>query len=345
MADITIKHTRADGTLVDGPTGDGVYELMNPWGFRYSPTLGCMYLRGSRDRRANRWKIGSAAAALREAGHTVTVDIDETRRRAFAEAEAERYERAADRAVRFEKKADAAQASSDAKWQRGREITRGYGGEPVKADHHSAGRHSRDLKRADSLFGQAAEEQKAAAYYEGRAIAAAHFEEHRRNPQVTLRRLVRLTADRKVIERQQEATVEAAVRVAGSAAAIAPETLADTLARLDADHFDLCDEIGYWEALVEQAKAEGVKVWGPGDFKKNDYALVCGRWLQVVRVNAKSLTVPGGPDERRIISIANRRYSWDDRVPYTSVGGRKSPEDMAAMLAGKAGGVEATGRL
>ncbi|MEU2264980.1 DUF3560 domain-containing protein [Streptomyces olindensis] len=337
MADITITHTRADGTLVDGPTGDGVYELMNPHGFRYSPTLQCMYLRGSRDRRANRWKIDSAAEALRAAGHTVEIDIDETQRRSFAESEAERYERAADRSARFETKAGAAQASSDAKWNRGREITRGYAGEPVKVDHHSAGRHMRDLKRADRLFGQSVQEQKEADDYKRRAIAAAHFEEHRRNPQVTLRRLERLTADRRVIERQQTATVEAAVRVAGTAAAIAPERLADTLARLDADHFDLCDEISYWEALIEQAKAEGVKVWGPADFKKNDYALVCGRWLQVVRVNDKSLTVPGGPDERRIISIATRRYSWNDRVPYTSVGGRKSPDEMAAMLTKKAG--------
>ncbi|MER7477386.1 DUF3560 domain-containing protein [Streptomyces sp. NPDC126510] len=337
MADITITHTRADGTLVDGPTGDGVYELMNPHGFRYSPTLQCMYLRGSRDRRANRLKIDSAAAALRAAGHTVTVDINEMERRSFAEAEAERYERAGERAVRFEKKADAAQASSDAKWNRGRAITRGYAGEPVKIDHYSAKRHMRDLDRAHNLMGQAVQEQQDATYYQGRAVAAAHFEQHRRNPQLTLRRLEQLTADRRVIERQQKAAVDAAMRVAGSAAAIDPERLADALARLDADHFDLCDEIGYWEALVEQAKAEGVKVWGPGDFKKNDYALVCGRWRQVVRVNDKSLTVPGGPDERRIISIATRRYSWNGRVPYTSVSGRKSPEEMAAMLAERAG--------
>lgn len=337
MADIAITHTRADGTLVDGPTGDGVYELMNPHGFRYSPTLGCMYLRGSRDRRADRRKINSAAEALRAAGHTVTVDIDETRRRTFAEAEADRYARAAHRAERYGAKADAAQASSDAKWARGREITRGYAGEPVKADHYSAKRHTRDLDRAHQLFGQAVEEQKAAGHYERRAIAAAHFEEHRKNPQVTLRRLERLEADRRAIERQQEATVQAAVQAGESSAAISPEALADSLARLDADHFDLCDEIGYWKALVEQAQAEGVKVWGPDDFKKNDYALVCGRWLQVVRVNAKSVTVPGGPDPRRIISIATRRYSWDARAPYTSVSGRKSPEEMAAMTDEKAG--------
>ncbi|MEH0579068.1 MULTISPECIES: DUF3560 domain-containing protein [Streptomyces] len=337
MADITITHTRADGTLVDGPTGDGVYELMNPYGFRFSQSLGCMYLRGSRDGRADRWNIDSAAKALRAAGHTVTIDIDETRRRSFAWAEAERYERAGDRAVRFGAKADAAQASSDAKWERGRQITRGYAGEPVKIDHYSAKRHMRDLERAQRLCGQAVEEQQAADHYARRAVAAAHFEEHRRNPQVTLRRLERLNADRRVIERQQEATVRAAVQAGESSAAIAPETLADNLARLDADHFDLCDEIGYWETLIEQAKAEGVKVWGPADFKKNDYALVCGRWLQVVRVNAKSLAVPGGPDERRIISIATRRCSWDARVPYTNVVGRKSPEEMAEMLAEKAG--------
>jgi hypothetical protein len=337
MADIQITHTRADGTLVDGPTGDGVYELMNPYGFRYSSSLGCMYLRGSRDRRADRWKINRAAEALRTAGHTVTVDIDETTRRPFAEAEAERYERADARAQRHGQKAEEARTSSDARWERGREITSGYAGEPVKVGHYSAGRHLRDLDRADRLFRQAVEDEKSAQHHQRRAVVAEHYEEHRRNPQVTLRRLERLAADRRAVERQQRDVLAAAMRAAEDDREVAPQALVDNLARLDADHFDLCDEIGYWTALVQEAKADGVKVWGPEDFSRNDYALVCGRWIQVVRVNAKSLTVPGGPDERRIVSIAARRYSWNDRVPFTKVGGRKSPEEMRAMLAEKSG--------
>ncbi|MFD5572985.1 hypothetical protein [Streptomyces cadmiisoli] len=77
-APLTITHTRAEGTLVSGSVvGDGVLELLQPFRFRASPSIG-IYLRGSRDRRADRYRINQAADALRTAGHRVTVEIDET---------------------------------------------------------------------------------------------------------------------------------------------------------------------------------------------------------------------------------------------------------------------------
>ncbi|MEU2588251.1 DUF3560 domain-containing protein [Streptomyces avermitilis] len=156
-APLTITHTRANGTLVSGSVkGAGVYELIQPFRFRASPSIG-IYLRGSRDRRADTYRITLAADALRAAGHQVTVEIDETHRRAFAEAEQDRTDRAAGRAEYFGAQAERFQTSSDAKWERGREITREYAGEPVKVDHYSANRHMRDLERAHRLFGQSAQ--------------------------------------------------------------------------------------------------------------------------------------------------------------------------------------------
>ncbi|MCX4596776.1 DUF3560 domain-containing protein [Streptomyces sp. NBC_01549] len=305
--------------------GDGVYELVQPFRFRASPGIG-IYLRGSRDRRADLYRIRLAADALRGAGHLVAVEIDETQRRAFAEAEQDRADRAANRAEHFGARAECFQTSSDAKWERGREITRGYGGEPVKVDHYSANRHMRDLERAHGLFGQS--EQAEADRCAGRAVTAEHYEQHRRNPGVTLRRLEHLQADRRRVERQQAETVEAA-----EAGRLTPEALAEALVRLDADHADLCDQIGYWERVIAQAEAEGVKLWGPGDFEPGDFVRSGSRLLEVLRVNKKTVTVPGGPEAGPIVSKANRQYSWNGKLPYDKVTGRVSAEEMRARLA------------
>jgi hypothetical protein len=301
-APLTITHTRAEGTLVSGSVvGDGVLELLQPFRFRASPTIG-IYLRGSRDRRADQFRINQAAEALRSAGHRVTVEIDETQRRAFAEAEEDRAERAAGRADYFGARAERFQASSDAKWERGREITRGYAGEPVKADHYSAKRHMRDMERAHRLFGQSVEEQGEADRCAGRANTAEHYEQYRTNTGVTLRRLECLQADRRSVERQQARTVADA-----EAGEIALEVLVETLARLDADHADLCDEIGYWERIIKEAESEGVKLWGPGDFKAGDFVRSGSRLLEVLRVNKKTVTVPGGPEAGQPAVLVQRK--------------------------------------
>ncbi|MFI2301984.1 DUF3560 domain-containing protein [Actinacidiphila glaucinigra] len=190
MADITITHTRADGTLVDGSSkGDGVYQLMSPHGFRYSRNLGQIYLPRSRDQRAQSWRIDAARAALEAAGHTVAVEIDEDKRRSFAEAEEERNDQAVDRSLRYGARAGRAQATSDAQWEQGRRIGHVLQGEPIKVGHHSEGRHRRDLERMDTLARKSMEGQRTAEYLAGRSEAAAHFQEHRENPPRTLRRI------------------------------------------------------------------------------------------------------------------------------------------------------------
>jgi hypothetical protein len=43
--------------------------------------------------------------------------------------------------------------------------------------------------------------------------------------------------------------------------------------------------------------------------------------------------VPGGPEAGPIVSKANRRYSWNGKLPYDKVTGRVSAEEMRALLA------------
>ncbi|MCD9904258.1 hypothetical protein LUR56_37940 [Streptomyces sp. MT29] len=88
---ITIHHTRAEGTLIEGSSkGDGVYEIVRPHGFRYFPSIEAIGIVRSRDRAAQKGKISGAAAALRQAGFDVETVIDEDDRRPFTGAEAER---------------------------------------------------------------------------------------------------------------------------------------------------------------------------------------------------------------------------------------------------------------
>ncbi|MCX4609437.1 DUF3560 domain-containing protein [Streptomyces mirabilis] len=338
MAEITINHTRAEGTLIHGSEpGDGILELLNPWGFRYARTVGFIYLRGSRDRAADMRRIRGAQAALEADGHAVTLSIDETVRRSFKDAETERYERAGERTVRLDARADRLQESSDAKWAEGRRIAASYQGEPVKVDHHSAGKHMRDLRRARKLFGQSVEEQREADRCRGLADAAATFKEGRKHVGTTLRRLDRLKADRGRVERQMAAAVQAAVKVAGTAAAVDPESLAEDLVRLDADHLDLCEQIAQWEGHVDQAEADGAKVWRPEDFTPGDYVGLGERWYLVLRVNSRTLSVPKSVDWRaRVYNRENQLGTKTSTLPYDKVTGRMAGQEMAARLEAEA---------
>lgn len=104
---ITITHSHADGTLIEGSRkGDGAYEVLlelrrqRLGNWRYFPGLRRIGLGQSRDKPAQQWRIDRAADALRAAGFDVDVEVSEGEPRSFAEAEAERYDRAGERADR-----------------------------------------------------------------------------------------------------------------------------------------------------------------------------------------------------------------------------------------------------
>lgn len=51
-------------------------------------------------------------------------------------------------------------------------------------------------------------------------------------------------------------------------------------------------ELDYWRAHLAGLEADGVKVWGRADFRPGDVVTVAGHPHRVLRVNAKSVTVP-----------------------------------------------------
>ncbi|MGI5255672.1 DUF3560 domain-containing protein [Actinacidiphila glaucinigra] len=325
---ITITHTRATGTLLSGSRkGDGVFEIVRPHGFRWFRSLGQIGIQQSRDQAAKRWYIDGAAQALRAAGWTVVVEINEDDRRSFAEAEQERYERADARAEGLTEAAGRAAAASDAAYAGVRRIADGIPfGQPILVGHHSEGRARRDVKRMDDGMRKSVEQGDRAKELGRRAVSAEHYAAHRRNPAVTLRRIKELEADQRRNERWR----------AGESAGGFTRDIGnpDVMAELERRRDEIAERLQYWRDVIAKAEADGFKVWGPSDFTKGDFARIRGRWYEVLRVNKVSVTVPGGPDIQPVISLETHAYKGMRRTaPYDEVTARLSAEEMRAKLA------------
>jgi hypothetical protein len=109
---------------------------------------------------------------------------------------------------------------------------------------------------------------------------------------------------------------------------------------------ELGEQIEHWQGVVARAEAEGFKVWSRADFRRGDFVLYRGIWYEVLRVNAKSLTIPHARAGagRRVVRAGDGRPNARTRtVPYIDgVAGRMSAEEMAAYGRGE-GGPPATG--
>jgi hypothetical protein len=327
---ITISHTHAAGTLLEGSRkGDGIYEVLRGLrdNWRYFRSIQVLGIGQSRDRNADTYKIKRAAEALRAAGHEVTTEIDETERRTFAEAEAERNERAEDRAERMAGYAANAAARSEAGFARASQIADMIPmGQPILVGHHSEGRHRRDLARIDAGMRAGVDEGKKAEHYERRAENAETYQAGRESVPVTLRRIAKLEAEERQLQR----------RLNGTGLAMHGEDEAATGAyaeRLKVRLGDIADEVAHWRAVVECQRESGVKIWSRDDFAKGDFVQFLGGWYEVLRVSAKSVTIPAMISDGPIVTKANSRMSWTDTVPYHKVKGRKSAAEMAELLA------------
>lgn len=184
-----------------------------------------------------------------------------------------------------------------------------------------------------------------AAHWTERADTAERSQKRRENIGTTLRRIDRLEADRRRIERALRGREEVVqdengpIHYAGQRwrpATIPPDE--DAAARMKVDLAALDDELAYWRDLIRQAEERGVKLWRAADFTKGDFARFRGSWYEVLRVNPKTLTVPAFIDIRSVVTPADSPYSWTDRIPYDEVSGRKSGDEVLALLRKRAKG-------
>ncbi|MFG2143701.1 DUF3560 domain-containing protein [Streptomyces sp. NPDC048696] len=334
---IEITHSRREGTLIGGTTrGDGSAEVLKLRHYesgysqpaRWSRNLGCWYLPHSRDKRASKNMLEALAQRLRAAGLTVTVSVNDDDRRTFQEAERERTERAEARAERFSGYADGAASKSQALYDRAHaQASHIPVGQPVLIGHHSERGDRRRRERIHDTFGKSIEENKRASYWSSREQTAARYEEFRNNPPRTLRRIEKLEAQLRRVEKWQKGE-----SAGGFTENIGNPEVVEEL-RLQHLDLDLTEEIKHWREVIAQAEADGFKVWGKADFTKGDFVKVRGRWYEVMRVNAKTLTVPWTLDpHNRVVTQDNRVDRLGTRtVPYDEVSARKSAQEIAAL--------------
>ncbi|MBT2405605.1 MULTISPECIES: DUF3560 domain-containing protein [unclassified Streptomyces] len=325
---IGITHTRRAGTLIEGTSrGDSSAEILRlrEYGrtgrqpFRWSRHLGCWYLPHSRDHATYTPSLELLAQRLREKGFEVELTIDNADRRSFSEAEQDREERAEDRAERFAGYADSAARNSQAAWKSGREIADNIPfGQPILVGHHSERHARRDRERIDNAMRKSISEGDRAQHWADRERAAANYEQFRKNPGRTLRRLEKLRTDLRAVEKWQRGeSAKGYFRNPGD-----PE--------LEIRHQELTEEIEHWQTAIKEAETKGFKVWSKADFQRGDFVLHRGTWYEVLRVNAKSVTIPhihNGVGEF-VVRATGNRLDWTWTAPYDDVSGRMSADEM-----------------
>lgn len=316
---IEIIHTPAEGTLVHGTTrGDGTNTILKAAGFRWFRTLGLWGLTGSRDRQPNHYKINRAAEALRAAGHTVEINIDSSHR-PTAEAEADRAERQADRAEALAAKADRRHQNADAAWDAERRAVQALppGGEPIKIGHHSESRHRRGIERAHKATGRALDATRAAEQADQRAQAAAQTTARRHNPITVKNRIDKLEAEQRADQRTLDGHRRVVARTADHEYVdeFPPATGAHR-ERVVARMAQRGDEIAYWQGVFAELQAAGLASTHSRDtIAKGDHIKYRGHWYEVVRVNAKSVSIH-----------LHERATWTDTIGYHEITGHRRPE-------------------
>jgi hypothetical protein len=98
------------------------------------------------------------------------------------------------------------------------------------------------------------------------------------------------------------------------------------------------DQLDHWRVVLARHEAQGFKVWSGADFRKGDFVQYRGTWYEVLRVNAKSLTIP-----HILNGVGRDVVRKDDGYPggswtagYTDgIAGRMSADEMREHLAGR----------
>jgi Domain of unknown function (DUF3560) len=327
---ITITHTHAEGTLLDGSRkGDGVWEIAKLHGWAFSRNVG-IYIRGSRDRVANRAKINGLAQALRDAGHDVTVEIDD-QHRDRATVLADQAERLDDRRDALKTKADRRSAETQALWDYSDRLVEHIPpGQPILVGHHSERRHRRTLERSQNAAFKALEVGREAEATARRAAAVGKAAAHSETPAVTGRRIERLETELRDITRKLDGHERVFRNHAGEVYHVEKHGPAqgDYRETLIARREQILDQLDYDRATIAEAIQEGRYVrWSRDNIRPGDVVRVDGRWHEVVRASKVTVSVKTG-------------YSWTGKVRYTDIidartpdGERRSGEGVAASVA------------
>lgn len=321
MSTLTITHSHAEGTLIDGTSrGDGSGEILKVQRWRWSRNLGSWYIPQSRDRLAKLSSIDATVSALRGAGFEVEIQIDDTYR-PTAEVESDKIDRQKGRVEALDAKAERKAGAAEAAWdvERAAYAALPEGGEPIKIGHHSESRHRNAVDKAWNKLGKAVLSEREAARARGRADAAAETTHARYAPVSVARRIAKLTAELRSHERTRDGytrtlftnsqTGEKYVEPHDPAQGAHRDRVLEEIGRVT-------DELSYWEGVRAQHIADGkVTTFSREVVTKGDHVYYVGKWNEVVRVNAKTVAI------RSIVG-----GSWTDRIPYTEIRALRTAE-------------------
>ncbi|WP_035880349.1 DUF3560 domain-containing protein [Cryobacterium sp. MLB-32] len=313
MNTLTITHTHAEGTLIDGTSkGDGTAPVLKANGWRWGRSISAWFIPQSRDRLPKLGTIERTTSALQAAGFTVSTSIDSSHR-PTVEVEAGKMQRQADRVDALEDKADRKSAVETAAWDREHAALRRLpdGGEPIKIGHHSETRHRNAIAKADRATRTALDATADAQQAQARADAATHTTDARYSPVTVFNRIETLGAELRKLERRIIAPCSDDVRGYVDATDAQQQARAEHLAPHLAEKRD---QIAHWEA-VRAAQIEGGTATGYDrtTVRKGDRVKIRGQWRDVVRANPKTVSVTTG-------------YTWTDTAPYAEIQQHQRPE-------------------
>jgi hypothetical protein len=303
---LTITHTHEAGTIIEGTSrGDGTAPILKDQRWRWGRSIGAWYRPNSRDHRPDHLRIHATVAALEAAGFAVTQELDESVR-PTAEVEAGKLTRQAARVDALDAKAERKRDAADAAWDRHMQhvAVLPEGGEPIKVGHHSESRHRNAINRAHTSARRGIDAANEAERAAERANAAAHTTAARYSPQTVHNRIEKINADIRRIGRNIEGPVY------DKEVGYVPATPEQKQRR--AEHVaprleELRDRLAYWESVRATQIDEGTATdYRPEQITKGDAVKVRGEWLQVVRVNPKTVSV-------------ETAYSWTDKVEYAAI--------------------------
>jgi hypothetical protein len=321
---LTITHTHAEGTLVDGTSkGDGSAPILKANRFRWGRSIATWYLPHSRDQLSKDWIINTTKAALEAAGFEVEVTIDNAATRSVEEREADKAERAESRSEMLSERADRHNAIADGADVARRRISDSIPlGQPILVGHHSEGRHRRDLDRIDGLMRKSVEHSHVAQDAQRRSDNLAQATELRHTPHAVGARIERLETELRRVIRGIEGSQHT---FGGGYVEKTPAATGEYLARLTIERTGLEGDLVYWRRIRDELLEAGAPDYSPDTISKGDYVKVIGIWYEVARVNKKT------------VSVVQEFGGWKGTrtTPYHKITDHRTHEQIAAAKAEK----------
>lgn len=289
--DLTLTHTAAGGTILEGTTrGDAAGRILRGRGWRFSRAITAWYIPYSRDREPKQHLIDTTVQVLQEAGFTVDVAIDTTRR-PTSEIETDRIERESQRADRLAHRADRSQQAAAEQEAQALAALRRIPpmGEPIKVGHHSEAGHRAAFRKADAAMRRSLEADREAARDRVRAELAEHATDRRYEPIAVANRIARLNTEITACTKKLDGYSHT---FAGGFVETYPPAQGAYAQRLTRTRDAAVDELTYWQLIRDEQIATGqVTEFTRVNVHRGDQILYSGTWCLVTRINPKSVSV------------------------------------------------------